>query len=1195
MPEHLLARISDLRQRIRRVLWVYGLSWVLVVVLGAAACVGLIDWLLHLNDAGIRLILALSILSGGAWVAWRCLARPLFTQLTDVEIALQIERRFPEFNDSLASTVDFASRNTDAAIGSPALQQEVIQRSLKQVSQVDVADVVDTRSTRRAACVALLVVAAIAVLAGFRGAEASTAFRRLVLPFSATQWPRTTALRVLDADLQPLGPASSAKMRIARGDSLELYVEDVNGTLPDEVWLQYRREDERPNSIVLRRTTLRDEEGRAREVCVGAIESVAESLKFRAVGGDHRDMPFYWLEVVSPPVLQALQVRLIPPAYTGRGAEELPPGVGHLQGLLGTQVEIRATASKSLTSVKLRRADRDAQELELKAGNRRKFATSFALDEAGVSTYWFEMADAQGFADPRPLRYEVRTLADAVPDVYIEDPASDMLVTPDAEVPLRVVARDDLGLSAVRIRYGFGDALTDADATIVLGPGSDKPQQATIEHTWRLAEMQLTQGTRLIFQGEALDGYDLDESHLGTSVSRTLTVVSPAQKGSEIASRQAALLEELERIYPSQERAHGQVNELQMQVAEVGKLRSQDLDMLKRVELDQRRISSQLLNPVDGVERRTNELIQQLEQNAIEDVQTRLQLERIADELAVLREEHLPAIEHELTQARKTAQSGSADKEPGVPQSEPAGPSLDRAAGHQEQVLASLQDLMGSLTQWHTRNDLQNEAENLAAAQEGLNRSAAELGRQTLTKSVPELTPQQRADLGRVAERQRNYADALQRLQSQISENASAPSGTLPADIETLDAALEQLSDRATLNRMREAAGDLQQNKVGRAAEQQQQILEALRELADILADRAESDLETLVKKMTQAEQKLEELRQRQEELNQLNQPDSGAPGAEMLQKQQSELRDEASRLARQLRRLQARQAGESAGRAAAQMRQAADDLAAGDSTAVDQNQRQALEDLQQAQRELAGARRRAEQQLARELLEKISDEIAGMVDRQQAVIDETLRLDELRTARGNWSRGQLKSLKAVAESQLGLRDEAERLAEVLQSAEVFALAVKGAAREMTTAAARLADRKTDETTIRAERAARQRFVDLMTALEPEDESSQADAQPPAGEPEQPNGPPGEAIPHLAQLKMLRTLQQDLVGRTESLHQAQAESEETSEEVRERLALLAEEQGQIADLARNLTQALMQPVDDQRDEESIPETQPPNQ
>jgi hypothetical protein len=254
-------------------------------------------------------------------------------------------------------------------------------------------------------------------------------------------------------------------------------------------------------------------------------------------------------------------------------------------------------------------------------------------------------------------------------------------------------------------------------------------------------------------------------------------------------------------------------------------------------------------------------------------------------------------------------------------------------------------------------------------------------------------------------------------------------------------------------------------------------------------------------------------------------------------------------------------------------MQAAEEQLSQDDRAAAAQNQQQSLDELEQAQRELADARREAEAQLARELLERIADELAGMIERQQAVIDETVRLESERTTRGNWSRTQLKTLKDVADNEQQLGQETERLAASLEAAEVFALAVQGAARDMRRAAQRLVERQTDELTVQAEQAAKQRFVDLLAALEA-DQSEAADAnEPPSAEqPSDSQTPNEDAIPQLAQLKMLKTLQQDLIERTARLHGVRQAAPELSDDLRAELEALAAEQGQLAELTQNLIQ-----------------------
>lgn len=454
--------------------------------------------------------------------------------------------------------------------------------------------------------------------------------------------------------------------------------------------------------------------------------------------------------------------------------------------------------------------------------------------------------------------------------------------------------------------------------------------------------------------------------------------------------------------------------------------------------------------------------------------------------------------------------------------------------------------------------------------------------------------------MAKLAERQQQQAQQLEQFRKKTADVAHKLAASDSSAAETLLDAGDELDRRFTAGRMREAARQLEKNRIGRATDIQQQVLDDLAELVDILRQRGATDTETLLRKLRQEEQELAGLKKRQEELLEKvdrapEHPDSNQRKLQLqkLAKEQQQLHDDVAQMARRLRRLQARRSSDAAGRAASRMQQARQRLqkSAGRQAAGDQ--REALEDLQQAQRELARERREAEMQLAQELLERIADELGGMIAREQQVVDETARLDNQYKQRGNWSRTQLKSLRNLAEVQQGLKQETDRLVETLKAAEVFALALKGASRQMQTAADRLSRRETDNVTITAERAAKQRFVDLIAALETEKPNDAAQPTPSNGGGAD-GQPPQDGIPQLAQLKMLKTLQEDINRRTLDLDAIrQRTGRLTSGQQAESDALVAE-QGQLADLARNLTRAVTETFETEPDGNDVRKTDEEN-
>ena len=1179
MSESLHHRLQRVRRHIRRVLWLYGLSWVIAVVFGAALLVGMLDWAVHLDDTGVRVVLGLLILIGGGWAAVRFLIRPLATRISDVDIALRVESRFPALRDGLSSTVEFIDQGLDPHVGSPNLQRTAIRRTLHTTEQLDITDVIEPRGIRRIAMAAAGICLLVALVAGFNQAAAATALNRLVFPFSAASWPKETQLRLLDEHGKPLG---RRPLRLARGDTLMLYVENQKGDLPDDLRLEYRIEDEKEADRPLQIVTRPGRDGHSRQVAVAMLTADQPTLRFRAVGGDDRQMPFRRLEAVPPPLIRDLDVTLTPPAYLRKPVERLADGLGHIRGFVGTRVDVTARANKPLQFAAMRVKDHQPVPVTLSEDGRR-LRVSWSIDEAGTYSYWFDLKDRDGFENPEAPRYEVRGIADLLPEVTIETPPTDLNVTAGARVRLRITAKDDLGLREIRLRYkrdGYEEA---SDSPVVLYTGVDRPRQRTVTHRWQIPAA-LGEGTRLVFFAEATDDFDLGPPHVKRSLSRTLTIVSAEEKRAELIARQSGLLDDLLRIRKSQQRVADQLGELRVQLETAGRLRRPDIDLLKRLELDQRQIGSRLTNPTDGIAARAARLLAGLTNNHIDDPRMTERLRKIGDEIRVLKAEILPVIDARLTEARKQAEAGSAlhpaspvgsSKTTAAPRIETA---LTSAGEQQRAILESLDEMIRALAQSRDRQSLTNDLNDLIAAQNKLNRDAARVGRETLTRSPAELTPQQRADLARLAERQRKQADRLMRFRRHLQAMAERFGTTDPDRAAPLTEAVEQTKHRATAGRMNEAAGELRQNRIGRAFTLQKQVLDDLNELNRTLQSQPKTETaEERVQKLRKAEHELRSLRNRQQTLlRKLHQArklsDALARRNELkrLKKRQQQLRGDVASMARQLRRMQAGHSSRSARHAAARMQQAEQALDRNSSDQAAGSQQEALDDLEQAQRELARTRRQTETQFARELLERMADRLKGMIARQQRVIDETGRLDGIHQKTGRWRRSQLKSLRNLVDDQRVLKTETDRLAKTIREAEVFALALSEAARHMHRAADRLAVRQTDAATIEIEQTARQRFVDLVAALKP-DTGQAKSKQPPHANPPADGRQPRDGIPQLAQLKMLKTLQEDLLRQTRELDTQRQENGKLNAAQTVELNRLAGVQDRLADLAAELT------------------------
>ncbi len=199
----------------------------------------------------------------------------------------------------------------------------------------------------------------------------------------------------------------------------------------------------------------------------------------------------------------------------------------------------------------------------------------------------------------------------------------------------------------------------------------------------------------------------------------------------------------------------------------------------------------------------------------------------------------------------------------------------------------------------------------------------------------------------------------------------------------------------------------------------------------------------------------------------------------------------------------------------------------------------------------------------------RVADELMGLAARQKTVVDETKRLDSERVQTARWTRGQRRSLQSVAGIERQLRDETARIADRLQNGDVYAWVLRRGAGEMQEAADRLGTQLTDARTVVLEIDAWSRLRDLAQTLK----SDRSTAAPTQNEESADSSPPseGEGIPLVAQLRLLKTLEQDILRRTGELDRQRREKGDSSRGAADvELDRLAAEQGELATLIRQV-------------------------
>ncbi|MGA2031544.1 MAG: hypothetical protein ABSG68_04755 [Thermoguttaceae bacterium] len=1178
MSHPLQEKMRALRVRVRRLMAAYGLAVLLAAVLGVVILLGLGDYLIRIQDRGLRVICSLLAAATAAAACYHYLYSPLALRLRDLDLALRLRRHFPAMEDRLLSAIEFLRQaEDDPMAGSAALRRSVISQATAESERLDFSQALDYRPVLRAGLAAAAICVVAAVLAVLDPSAARIAVTRLVNPLGETAWPQITHLE-LRRTLE----------RVARGQPFEIEAVDAQGArLPSEVRIHYRFQaaDGTKTSETQRMQLLGD-------VMVARRENITLPFSYWVEGGDDRSLPWIAVEVVDPPVVTGLSVDIFPPAYTGWPMEKSD---GSVRALVGSRLRIAGEAAVPLSSAEMHLEDGRRLRGRL-SEDRRHFlleppppaagdsAHPLVVDKSGA--YWFLLTDEEGLSGGSDNRWEIHAVADAPPSITIEQPAANLFVTPRARVAVRIAAKDDLALRAVAFVYTRSDQPKQDEASTVLyrGPEHVAPQpkggligdalagdRRMVEHLWDLEPLKLPPGSQVVFCATAQD-YRLQT---GKSEPRRLMVITPEELQERIAGRQNLILAELARVLKMQRDSRAQGADLQIRLKELGRLEQLDVDHLQAAELNQRQVGRSLTSRSDGVPMHVLALLADLENNRIDSPDIQRRMQALLDEIDRLDREHLPAIGRELTAAIKAAQVRLQDAA-GAPKA--IADPLAAAVKHQDAVIASLEAILGQLTQWDNYRRFTRDLGQLLRDQEEVAQRTVQVGRHTLTKEPKDLLPDESADLKILSGRQLELARRLDLIEQEMEQAGRdlRPSDPLAAD--TVIDALEEARRLGLGGDMRSAGSQLEENRIGRVSQSHQEIQAGLQDVLDILAGRREPELARLVKKLQEARGALDSLLAQQVGLRKNMAENAQSPNpaeTERLRREQQRLRQEAERMARRLERLLAQEASRATAQAAAQMGQAA---VSADAANMHKQGLQAEKSLEEARTRLAAKLSDVQAQLVAEQMARLEDTVRHLHGQQQGALEETRRIDALGRDQGHLTRAQAASLLDLLRTQQLLQADTARTAEQLAAAPAFHNMLSAAAARMERAAALLDGHATGPDTQQAQQQAIARLAMLLEALKPDTPAAKPGDPQQGGAGQGGGGQPGTPL-SLAELKLLKLMQEDINARTRQLQeQIGAAKELTARQLRE-YNELSDEQGRLADMVLQLLKPAPNPED----------------
>ena len=671
LPKPVSRKVRLLRWLVRLYVSLDGLA-AIALVLGVAFWLGLaIDWTLEPSPLVRGVLWGVTALAAG-YVAVRYLLGPISARLSNTNIALLLERNFPELNQSVITTVEAADRRRAVPVGNatPPDHQRLMQNTSREAATglrgLKLRQIFKFGPLLWKSGVALALLSSIGVFAALQTDAFGFWVERMQL--SEQPWPRQVELSVAGfSEVE-----GERTVNVARDDDfeLEVYASIRDGhTAPEQVEIRYRLADGRRGRDSMTKIGSAVPGRDDGQLYRYQFKKVAADLKFDLVGGDAR-LRDLQLRVVERPQIFRMVLECEFPEYLGRTPQTIPVS-SRVELPEGTRAICRLEASKPLQSVRVYDPAQQADlPTKLDAENDRQVSFPVTVEQED-RVLLVTMLDDDGVENREPYRVVLSTLLDQPPEVSVQLRGIGSAITPQAKIPFGGQITDEYSLQAAWFAYQIDTGQTSKglpeERELASQPQGVRELRTIGDFDLAITDPEtkrplvaLKPGQQLTLSVKARDAYHLKsdnlkkQGHIGSSQRFMLDVVSNSELRALLEKKELALRQRFEAIHEKMTGTRELLDRIEKDTD-----RSQERDRLRLSGTLQNvvQLSYETLGVADGFEAIVGELINNRVDS--EELTRRLQ-EGIADPLREIGSDLMPQLEKQLQELQAVV----ADKKP---------------------------------------------------------------------------------------------------------------------------------------------------------------------------------------------------------------------------------------------------------------------------------------------------------------------------------------------------------------------------------------------------------------------------------------------------------------------------------------------------------------------------------------------------
>ncbi|MEM7784441.1 MAG: hypothetical protein AAF623_13890 [Planctomycetota bacterium] len=573
-PE-LVSLLDHLRSRIRRVILFEGLGWIFCALAVGFWVTFALDYIpvqFAFDELSINARLVLLLLTGLGLtflLSWFIL-RKIFVPLPDFSMAILVEKRYPEFNDALLTTIDHFQATQIFSNTEIGLLKRSHDRAVKLASGVDLSKIISSKPARNAMTASVICFLSIILFFVAQPQTATTAVMR-IFSLSKNRWPRATQLRMVgirilrdsivegvsDWDVF-LKPAKDSIFKVASGSRLTLTVDadcrpESNFRLPEKCWLNYWSKNSRGTVRCKKIGSVVN--GKQRYSVDGQpFSSVIESFEFEIYGGDHRIGP-YQIEIANTPMITSTQLFCQFPDYLQdkeslKWSDRKIEWTGQATLPAGTKVNVECFSNKP---VQCFYSSINGEPVEQHFVSSEKSFT-FSLPQLfSPVELRILIKDDDNILPNIPHTIQIDPVQDIPPNLSVRLEGIGNVITPMAQIPISGTVADDY-----RIKRTWAEIEISGRKPFELDVDLLNRRRSVAEHDFFVRpEMDLQNpnlvpnaGNTVSISIQSSDYYDLGtQPNIGSSDTYLFEVVSPDQLLRILEQEEVGQRRRLEQVY----------------------------------------------------------------------------------------------------------------------------------------------------------------------------------------------------------------------------------------------------------------------------------------------------------------------------------------------------------------------------------------------------------------------------------------------------------------------------------------------------------------------------------------------------------------------------------------------------------------------------------------------------------------------